>query len=175
MKYLKTFEELKTITRKSNTGSTRWKQSILDEPSDSKPYAAYLLLKDKLRKEELKSLFKKAEKYLSNKQIKKYTRSGELYKIMITLNNLKFLKDKEKELGKLYCEYCNKGPLKIYDIDFNDLSKNKFKKIDGATADHKTPKSKGGEPFDYDNLAVSCFRCNNKKGDKDYKYWIRNK
>jgi len=46
------------------------------------------------------------------------------------------------------CQYCNK----------------KFESRD-LTLDHVIPKSRGGEPT-WENLVASCFRCNNKKGNR---------
>jgi 5-methylcytosine-specific restriction endonuclease McrA len=38
---------------------------------------------------------------------------------------------------------------------------------DEATLDHKQPKSRGGKNS-WANIVLSCFRCNNEKGDKSY-------
>lgn len=48
-----------------------------------------------------------------------------------------------------YCNYCKKA------LAFNSI-----------TLDHIVPKCKGGSN-DISNLAVSCYECNNLKGDKD--------
>jgi hypothetical protein len=105
-------------------------------------------------------------------------------KVLIMLNNLRFLKEKLKERGELYCEYCNKGPLVIYDIAPSDINieslsntniliNKKFDQKDGATCDHKIPKSKGGDKFNFENLAVCCHRCNKRKGNMSWENWLR--
>lgn len=66
---------------------------------------------------------------------------------------------KKRNGGSLYCEYCNKGPLKA---DAGNI----FSKLPMATIDHKIPLSKGGNRFDFDNMACSCSKCNSKKKDK---------
>jgi 5-methylcytosine-specific restriction endonuclease McrA len=113
----------------------------------------------------------------------KLRKDSEEEKFAITLNNLKFLKDRKSEIGQLKCEYCNNVPLKIYDFNLNGLKdlKNigkekwrlntKFNREDGATVDHKQPKSKGGDKFNYDNLAVCCYYYNNEKGDMSWIDW----
>jgi 5-methylcytosine-specific restriction endonuclease McrA len=40
-----------------------------------------------------------------------------------------------------------------------------------ATVDHKQPQSKHGDKFDYKNLAVCCWDCNNEKGNKSWNEW----
>jgi 5-methylcytosine-specific restriction endonuclease McrA len=112
--------------------------------------------------------------------IKNYLRNPEkTERILVTMNNLKFLKDMEKK-GDLYCAYCNKGPLIIYDINPEDesvVNKNykykPFNPIDGATCDHKVPQSKGGDKFNYSNLAVCCNSCNKKKSNMSYDDWMK--
>ena len=70
----------------------------------------------------------------------------------------RFLKSKKKENKKLICEYCGRDDLKINHY--------KTPKSCRATIDHIIPKSKNGKIFDLDNLAVACYPCNMKKGDK---------
>lgn len=38
--------------------------------------------------------------------------------------------------------------------------------VEANTVDHVVPLSKGGEPFNLDNLVACCSRCNSKKRDK---------
>ena len=64
--------------------------------------------------------------------------------IRLTRTNL-FVRDKG------HCQYCGKK-----------LNRGRF------TLDHVIPKSKGGST-DWNNLVVSCERCNIKKGDKSLK------
>jgi 5-methylcytosine-specific restriction endonuclease McrA len=86
--------------------------------------------------------------------------------------------------GELRCEYCDKGPLTIYDFTKRKGDpefignkyykfKEEFKKEDGATCDHKNPQGKGGDKFGYDNLAVCCYRCNQNKKSMSYEDWMK--
>jgi len=56
----------------------------------------------------------------------------------------------------LTCKYCGKTNLKINTTNTNEL----------ATIDHIRPRSKGGAEYDYNNLCVCCYTCNQKKADK---------
>jgi 5-methylcytosine-specific restriction endonuclease McrA len=95
--------------------------------------------------------------------------------------NQEFLRKKEQE-QKLRCEYCGKSPLRRYPQSRENLKKmlldvsfrpGGFNARDGATVDHREPRSKGGDDFDEVNLAVCCDRCNTIKGDMDYTTWKR--
>ena len=78
------------------------------------------------------------------------------WRIWLSFRN-RFLSRMSKQ-GTLTCFYCGKSPLyKNSRITPRDLQ---------ATIDHIVPRSKGGKEFDYSNLAVCCYDCNNKKGDK---------
>lgn len=44
-----------------------------------------------------------------------------------------------------------------------------------ATIDHLVPVSKGGAEFDIENMVVACLRCNQEKGQKFPKAFIRKK
>ena len=93
----------------------------------------------------------------SNKQ---YLRENDIDSVIYSRARKIFLRRFRKANGgKLFCEYCGKGPLKA---DANNL----FNSLPLATIDHKQPLSKGGARFDFDNMACSCERCNRKKGDK---------
>ena len=157
---------------------------ILDEPSCQKSLSSMILLTHSL---------KTTEKYNETIAFLKYSRcnnkekSAVRFKIM--LNNLQFLIDKQLEAGSLYCEYCNKGPLAIYGFDIFNIENSEIVKIissngkyrfsnnfnpeNGATCDHKQPTSKGGEKYDYSNLAVCCSQCNRAKSDVDYQTWLK--
>ena len=121
------------------------------------------MLKNKLSSEEFMDRLKNTPELLSKEDLMKLPKNER--KLIIILNNIKFLDD-QKSKGELHCEYCKKGPLKIYGI------KDKFNKIDAATVDHRTPISKGGDIFNYDNLVVACTKCNGDKGDMDYETWM---
>jgi DNA-directed RNA polymerase subunit RPC12/RpoP len=99
--------------------------------------------------------------------------------------NTEFLRSELEKNGYLECEYCeNPNPLYLYDVIPTKDSKEKFKDNPyyitnkwfnprkGATCDHKVPKSKGGDYFKFENMAVSCSNCNSKKGNIDYDTWI---
>jgi 5-methylcytosine-specific restriction endonuclease McrA len=63
---------------------------------------------------------------------------------------------------ELVCHYCGKQDLLI-EVPTN--SKSDLAKL--ATIDHKKPVSKGGGVYDTDNCVVSCYPCNQKKGDNE--------
>ena len=169
--YIEYINELYTVPISvSGSGKTKTQHLIYDDPTSDKSLSSGVLLNQDLK----------------DKEFLDYINSGigpGDDKLSVLLNNLKFLKDKKQELGQLYCEYCNDGPLVIYDftkdsrvptkingkIRFN----NKFNEDDGATTDHREPQSKGGDKFDYKNLAVCCFSCNKKKRDMSYNEWMR--
>jgi len=67
------------------------------------------------------------------------------------------------EKGDLKCSYCSKTNLLI-ELEGMDVPKNRK-----ATIDHIIPISKGGEVFSEENVTVSCYDCNNKKGSLDLK------
>ena len=188
MKYVKLFEAFKRVlSDSSGSGRTKHFDNIYDDPIDAKSPSAAILLKKDLEDQEYQDMFG----IVPNKSIlKKYIKSSgsnrlikRIEKFKVTMNNLQFLKDKAKE-GELRCEYCDKGPLVIYDINPKDATpeninnpnyrfNSRFNPADGATCDHKQPQSKGGDKFDYSNLAVCCHKCNKDKGNKDYETWLK--
>ena len=143
------FEKLQRIvTKSSSSGRTKEVQSIHDNPRDAKSRSSYVLLAKKLRDQEFLDLVNS----MSDSEFSKGEMSSNIHmKLKISLNNLRFLKDTKSKLGELYCEYCPKGPLVIYDIDvknikpenlrMRDFRFSKFDKKDGATADHKIPQT----------------------------------
>lgn len=149
-------EELyKVLTDRSGSGKTRITDTILDDPSSAKSTGSGILLRKQLSDIEMLDIIKSTESPDTRKNDR----------LSVVINNLEFLKYKEATIGELYCEYCKKGPLKIYEFDYsritNPINKkqyrnirfnNKFNKKDGATADHKDPISKGGDLFDYANF-----------------------
>lgn len=176
-------EELTKIPfYKSKSGSSSGVHLIYD---DENPYiksqASGILLRNKLKEDEIESIVS----LLGTENIPKhYINDPKFFKLLVVYNNLKFLKDTLEDKGRLECEYCGKGPLVIYDIvknsdnarSFLDNPKYKlnvkFNPVDGATCDHKVPQSKGGDKFDYNNLAVCCYSCNQGKGNMDYEDWL---
>ena len=185
-------EESKNPTRVKNyeysSKNKNFIDVILDDPSHfSSPSHSILLKKHLLDTEDweiLRSL--KDVKKMTPSQRSKYFRDKLDRDLAIPLSNLQFLKDRQKEIGDINCEYCKKGPLKIYDFNPEDLKwhkvrdkrvfhrlMNNFDPKDGATCDHKNPISKGGDPFDYENLAVACQDCNQRKGNMTWEDWMK--
>lgn len=162
----------KVLSNQSGSGRTKEFDLIWDTPEDAKNLASGVLLKNDLKNKEFISLITSFKDFSEpeNKMAKKTKED----KLKITINNLRFLKEKESELGELNCEYCGAGPLKVYDIEIDGgrIIRSYFNPKDGATCDHKQPISKGGDWFNFDNLAVCCYDCNNKKEDRSYDDWM---
>ena len=168
MRYLQGYIEYITELRKfatssSGSGRTREYDVLYDEPEDAKSPSARVLLRNKLSSEEFADKFEKTPDLIKMEDLMQLP--AKQRRLIIAKSNLGFLK-KQAEKGELRCEYCNEGPLRVYDF------KEQFNKIDGATADHKNPISRGGDVFDYSNLAVCCFKCNNDKDNMSYEDWI---
>ncbi len=168
-------EELyKVLTDRSGSGKTRVTDTILDDPFSAKSTGSGVLLRKQLSDVEMLDTIKSTE-----------SGNHKNDKLSIVINNLKFLKHQKSILGDLYCEYCNRGPLKVYEFDYSRITNpinnrkyknirfnNKFSRKDGATADHRNPISNGGDLYDYSNLAVCCAYCNQRKGNMSYDSWI---
>jgi hypothetical protein len=175
-------EELKDITTNvSGSGRSREVAKIYnDEDAYIKSPAAGILLNNKFRREEMDSIITALQQGAKPEEFS--IEDPKLLRILVLANNLKFLKDKLKEKGRLQCEYCGKGPLIIYDVapdKFSNLIDNPYYRLNqdfdaewGATCDHKDPQSLGGDKFDYSNLAVCCYRCNQRKRSMPYKQWM---
>jgi hypothetical protein len=175
-------EELKDITTNvSGSGRSREVTKIYnDEDAYIKSPAAGVLLNNKFRKEEMDSIITALQQGAKPEEFS--IKDPKLLRILVLANNLKFLKDTLKEKGRLQCEYCDKGPLIIYDVTpdkFSNLIDNPYYRLNqdfdaewGATCDHKDPQSLGGDKFDYSNLAVCCYRCNQRKRSMPYKQWM---
>ena len=168
MRYIKGYSEYitelqKFLSKSSGSGRTKEFDIIYDDPTSARSTSAGVLLKNKLASQEFMDKFEKSPDLIDIKDLMSLSRKDR--RLIISKSNQKFLKQKEKE-GELRCEYCNNGPLRVYDFS------EKFNKIDGATADHKVPISKGGPIFDHDNLVVCCYKCNNEKEDMNYEDWI---
>jgi 5-methylcytosine-specific restriction endonuclease McrA len=186
MKHLMLIEEWHKVVQSSGSGRTRWIDTIHDDPSSPKSYSASLLLKKDLEEKEFDDLKKMtgAPDWIIKDTLRNpdSARKRRLDQMKVTMNNLQFLKDMEKKRGELFCEYCGKGPLVIYDINPDEITpekldnpnyrfNTKFNPKNGATCDHKQPQSKGGKKFDYSNLAVACEPCNKRKGNMDWLTW----
>jgi hypothetical protein len=180
MKYIIEFQKYKSGT--TSSGRTKYIDTIWDDPTSSKSQSASVVLRNKLKDlEDAETRDELGD--LPDWVLRKIKSNPDKYeKIKVTINNLKFLKDRLTKDGELSCEYCGKGPLIIYDFNMKSLVdaldnpnmrfNTKFNPFDGATCDHKVPQSKGGDKFNYSNLAVSCHRCNRKKGNMDYEDWL---
>lgn len=72
-----------------------------------------------------------------------------------------WLKSRREKNGTLTCEYCGRTGLKL-------AAKRGEPIFDVATVDHVRSLAIGGERFDPRNFAVSCRKCNAKKGVGDY-------
>lgn len=53
------------------------------------------------------------------------------------------------------------------------LSLNEDKDKEFAVTHHRITLSKGGDKFDYKNLAVCCYQCNQQKKNMDYDVWLQ--
>ena len=181
------FLEFHKFVDKSRSGGTSHITTIWDDPISAKSHSAGFLLKKDLEQEEFQEMIQRinAPDWVIKGLIKNPNtpRAKRMLQYQVTLNNLQFLKDMKKENGELRCEYCNKGPLVIYDINPNEITQEmiedpnyrynqKFNTKDGATCDHKIPQSRGGDKFNYDNLAVSCYQCSQRKGNRSYEDWM---
>ena len=165
-------EELR-LTKASQSGYTK----EVDNPTTNKSLSAGLMLRNKLSEEETEVAPGLYTAGLKKQLLRAFrNRKGDLIQL---LNNINFLKDELKDKGILKCEYCNSGPLIIYDTFSNKVEKSKFikphsfNKSDGATCDHKQPISKGGVRLDKNNLAVCCNACNQLKADITYDDWMK--
>ncbi len=78
--------------------------------------------------------------------------------------NIKWLRDMELDYGPLWCCYCGKEELVIY--DFHE----KKKRSNMATVDHLIPISKAPHlAKERSNLRVACEKCNTKKASDEWK------
>ena len=48
----------------------------------------------------------------------------------------------------------------------------RFRTEDGATCDHELHNQKDGNRYDYSNLAVCCYECNQRKGNMTWEDWL---
>lgn len=172
----------------TSTKNIKYMDVILDDPQSFSSPSHAILLKRKLQDLEDSEILKtlKNVKKMTPSHRSMFFRTKLQRGLAIPLNNLQFLKDRQREIGELRCEYCKKGPLTVYDFNPEELKwykvKDKmkiqrqmimFKPEDGATCDHKEPISKGGNEFDYENLAVACYDCNKKKGNMSWIDWMK--
>ena len=130
------------ITRKSNSGSTRFTETILFEVENAKTRAAAILLRNFYEEQD--------EDYINRFRI-----------IAQRINfSREYLKNVLKEKGSIKCSYCKKDNLVI------ELEGMKVPKEIKATIDHIIPKSKGGAHYDLKNITPCCEECNTNKGSR---------
>lgn len=182
--FLEEFRDI--ITYQSSSGKTKHTTRILDDPKSPRTHSSSIILNQKLKKEELTSWIDNTFKDKSIiRELKRYIKIGiakkdDLLKYAVTLTNQLFLQNELRKRGKLDCEYCNKK-LQLYKFDINKETTERFVKKRAltrfnrnkvATCDHKQPRSLGGDYFDENNLAVSCYQCNRKKNDMSWEEWV---
>jgi 5-methylcytosine-specific restriction endonuclease McrA len=136
------------LINKSLSGSTIIMNSIYVEPTSAKCYSSLLLLTNMYKE-------------LDPDEIEKRERRFRLIEL-----SRGFLSEVLKREGHLKCTYCPKDNLQI-EFDGMKVTRNIM-----ATIDHIVPISKGGAIYDYENLCVSCSKCNGKKGDKDLQTFL---
>lgn len=136
------------LIKKSKTGSTRFVQTILFEPS-SKTHAASVLLNDYYRNMD--------EDYLESFD-------GRMRRIKFSRDTLT---DWQQKLGKLTCVYCEKTDLQI-EYDGMQIDRNVM-----ATLEHLLPISKCGGIFDIFNVVCACGKCNHNRSSKDLDTYLK--
>jgi 5-methylcytosine-specific restriction endonuclease McrA len=139
------------VVRKSNSGSTKWVDSIYYFVESPKTHASYILLKNYYWEQDEDNL-----KLIANRMKMVGFSRTYLTKVL-------------EATGILCCTYCNKKGLII------ELEGMKVANGSKATIDHIVPISKGGDLFNYENLCVACGSCNGKKGDKPVEEFINYK
>lgn len=175
---IKKINELVVITDINK--NKRNAENILDIPTNQKSRSSMVLLNKDLKDNELYSIFGFDVSNIKRSIL--YYYQNKVSTLHMLLNNLNFLKSKLKENGSLTCEYCKKNNLVIYDTFTSKRAQvqntspfikyERFSKKDGATCDHRNPRSKGGSVYDLDNLAVCCYKCNIVKNNMLYKDWL---
>lgn len=138
------------VIRKSNSGSTKWVDTIYFNIDKPNTYASYVLLKNHYWEHDEDNI-----KSFANRMR------------MIGFSRTYLTKIKETT-GNLTCTYCPKTDL-IIELDGMKVPNN-IK----ATIDHIVPISQGGALFDYRNICVSCGKCNTKKGNKSVEEFLIN-
>jgi hypothetical protein len=149
---------LSKIRSPSDLAASSFIDIIITIPTVNSSRASLLLLNRKFKYQEVYSLAKELGIDLKEHKGKNI---AELYGIISSFIKKRFLDRKEKELGVLKCEYCNR---RVY-RDIGD------RKINSATIDHKIPRAEGYDPLYDANYAVSCYRCNQQKENKPFEEW----
>lgn len=131
---------------------------IVGNPTTNYSLSSLLLLTDYYRLEEAKFWSKKLNIDISDWEGSNYSILKELSKIFCG----RFL---EKNFDKLICEYCGKEGL-----IFPNKKKQKHNTV---TIDHRIPMLEECDWFDESNLAICCYDCNNKKGNKSVEIFMK--
>lgn len=132
------------LTKKSDSGRTKYTHTIHSEDISRKSYANSLLLHDYYKRMD--------DDYLSAYDLR-------MLKIE---HSRKTLFDWQTKLdGKLFCVYCSKEDLQI---EFDGLHITPNVK---ATLEHLIPISKGGEDFNLNHIVCACGKCNGSRSNKD--------
>lgn len=143
--------KVQQVIQKSNSGSTKWADTVYFKIDKPNTYASYVLLKDYYWERDEDNA-----KSIANKMR------------MIGFSRTYLIHIKETT-GSLNCSYCLKTNLII------ELEGMKVPNNQKATIDHILAISKGGGLFDYDNICVACGKCNSKKGDKSVEEFLNNR
>lgn len=141
----------------------KFRHSILNEPTSCHSLSSLELLQDSLREREINYILKKYKFKFSEEDLLLDNNFVKL-SILRTFFNSRFIKRKEKQ-NKLYCAYCNK---KVRILKEGE----KHNKHDVATVDHIETLSEGCDWFDERNINVSCYKCNNERGNMPYDEWL---
>lgn len=137
------------VVKKSNSGSTRWVDTVYFNINTPTTYASYVLLKNYYWEHDKDNLDSIANRMR-----------------MIGFSR-KYLTHIKETTGDLCCAYCPKTNL-IIEMEGMKVP-NKIK----ATIDHILATSKGGDLFNYDNLTVACGTCNSKKSDMPVEEFVK--
>ncbi len=127
------------VIKKSNSGSTKWVDSVYFTVDKPNTYASYILLKDYYWERDEDN----AKSIANRMRMIGFSRT--------------YLTQVKETTGDLCCSYCPKTNLII------EMEGMKVPNGIKATIDHIVPISKGGPLFDLNNIAVACGKCNHKK------------
>lgn len=137
------------VTKKSSSGKTTWNNFIYNEPT-SKSLASLVLLNDY---------------YHAIDYDYQATLEFRMKRVEFSRTTLKRW---QKQIGSLFCVYCDKPDL-IIELEGMSVP-NEYK----ATLDHIVPVSEGGEVFDINNVICSCGTCNKRKDSKSLDEFLKN-
>jgi 5-methylcytosine-specific restriction endonuclease McrA len=131
---------------RSKSGHSRSIHIIINEPESPQSFSSYILLKNNILMNILNDIDNLRYSTLTSKEI-----CHKKFRLSIHKNKSIFLKNK-----KHICNYCKKDLLP-----------------DQVTIDHIIPISNGGYIFNWNNLAISCKRCNINKKSQTVEEFIK--